>query len=74
MKAASGQVTVTGEGSFNITQRLGMATVLGVTHKPTQVQVDGTVTTNWDYLFPQTKLVIQNMTTDLNQPVTLAWN
>ncbi|KAF8532453.1 glycoside hydrolase family 31 protein [Gautieria morchelliformis] len=73
MKAASGEVTITQEGSFNIAQRLGMVTVLGVINRPTQVQVDGTVTKNWDYLVPQNKLVIRNMTTDLNQHVTLAW-
>jgi hypothetical protein len=73
MKAVLGEVTITCEGSFNIYQRLGVATVLGVTGTPTQVQVDGTTTKHWDLLVPQNKLVIQNMTMDLNQRVTLAW-
>lgn len=73
MKATPGEVTITPDGSFDIAQKLGMVTVLGVGQKPTQVQVDGTTTKDWVYLVPQEKLVIQNMTANLNRPVSLAW-
>ena len=73
MKGTSGGVTITPRGTFNIAQRLGAVTVLGVKQKPTQVRVDGMFTMNWEYLAPQDKLVIHNMTTNLNNPVGLSW-
>ena len=73
MRATDGEVSITRGGSFDIDQRLGMVTVLGVVREPTHVQVNGAISTSWEYLAPQDELVVRNMTADLNNHVTLSW-
>ncbi|KAF8587489.1 glycoside hydrolase family 31 protein [Ramaria rubella] len=73
MEARSGEVVVTRSGSFNIAQQLATVTILGVTSKPPEVQVNGKTISGWEYLAAQDKILIQNLAVNLNDRVTVTW-
>jgi len=70
--ASSGQVTIEPKGSYNIAQKLAQVTVLG-TKKPTSVTLQGAQTKSWQFMDAQEKLVVSNVSVDLNKPITLKW-
>ena len=71
--AIHGKVTITRRGTFNIEQILGAITLLGVQRKPTHVLINGKALGEWTYLAPQAKVVVQNITVNLNNRVTITW-
>ncbi|KAF8587460.1 glycoside hydrolase family 31 protein [Ramaria rubella] len=73
MEARSGEVVVTRSGSFNIAQQLATVTILGVTSKPREVQVNGKTISGWEYLAAQDKVLLQNLAANLNDRVTVTW-
>jgi alpha-glucosidase len=67
------QVVITGDGSFDVKQRLRDITVLGVSTKPSFVLVDGKKVAEWYYVASKWKLVAQGLNIDLNIRVAVQW-
>ncbi|KAH7909434.1 glycoside hydrolase family 31 protein [Hygrophoropsis aurantiaca] len=72
-RVKNGALNIETEGVYDIKQRLETVTVLGV-HQPTQVTLQGQGIQGWTYLEAQQKLVVSNVTIDLNQGITLQWS
>ncbi|KAH8111170.1 glycosyl hydrolases family 31-domain-containing protein [Phellopilus nigrolimitatus] len=67
-----GQLTAKSEGTFEISQKLEQVTVLGV-KKPSLVALEGKNIASWEFFESQEKLVVSNLTIDLNKPMNLTW-
>ncbi|KAF8879211.1 glycoside hydrolase family 31 protein [Gymnopilus junonius] len=70
---ARNELTISGEGSFLVEQRLEEVTILGVGSKPRSVAVNGEVTKEWTYAPENGELVLGGLRADLNGPLSLKW-
>ncbi|KDR73230.1 hypothetical protein GALMADRAFT_251812 [Galerina marginata CBS 339.88] len=73
-KATKNEVTITGHGGFQVSQKLQDITVLGVGKKPSSVSINGQKLQNWTYVPEQGELVALAVNANLNQPLSLKWN
>ncbi|KAF8510825.1 glycosyl hydrolases family 31-domain-containing protein [Hysterangium stoloniferum] len=73
IRAAPGNVVLSGQGSFKIEQELSKITVLGIQQKPSRVELNGKTVQGWQYLSAQDKLVVSSINANLNQHNTLSW-
>ncbi|KAF8629789.1 hypothetical protein AX17_005568 [Amanita inopinata Kibby_2008] len=71
--AASNQVKINSNGSFQVGQKLDDITVLGMTSRPKSVQMNGKSVKDWTYYKQQGKLVASGLGADLNQHMVLRW-
>ncbi|KIL65252.1 glycoside hydrolase family 31 protein [Amanita muscaria Koide BX008] len=71
--ASVGEVSIKGEGTFQIEQNLEEATILGVSTPPESVSLNGKAVGGWEYFEQQKRLVVSGLATDLNSPVLLQW-
>ncbi|KAK7679938.1 hypothetical protein QCA50_016884 [Cerrena zonata] len=70
--AQQGSLSVSHHGTFKVTQRLDTVTILG-SKRPTAVHLNG-ARTKFQYIGAQQKLILNNLSVDLNKPVSLLWN
>ncbi|KAG8862460.1 hypothetical protein FRB96_001531 [Tulasnella sp. 330] len=73
--ATNGKVIVKSNGDYTVNQRLEIVTLLGITHKPSVMKVNGTPVGGWTYSVGQEKVVLSNAGWDLNEATTtLSWS
>jgi alpha-glucosidase len=67
---------IRGEGTFAVTQPLGVITVLGVDPRPRRVRINGVKVPyqKWDYTPVVQRLVISGLTIDLNERSAVTWD
>ncbi|KAJ4469268.1 glycoside hydrolase family 31 protein [Lentinula aciculospora] len=70
------QLHISSRGNFTVRQKLQQITILGVTVKPTQVSVGETNVVgvdSWQFLPELQKLVVSDVSVDLNSAQTISW-
>jgi len=74
-QATKDSVIIHSKGSFHIEQKLDTLTILGISSKPNGVSVGGksVKSDNWTFAAAQQKLVLGDLTLDLNQDSTISW-
>jgi alpha-glucosidase len=60
-------------GSFNVSQMVESITILGAMKQPQNVSVQEETVSSWEFLADLQKLVIKNITVDLNVPQVIQW-
>ncbi|KAG6827387.1 hypothetical protein H0H92_011985 [Tricholoma furcatifolium] len=67
------EVLVTNYGTFRILQQLSDIIVLGVSRRPDVVYLNDEIVDTWEYVSGNAKLMVQNLNSDLNNPLRLHW-
>lgn len=71
--AAKSSLSITGQGSFTVAQKLETVTILGA-QKPQVVTAQGKQVHSWQFIDARDELVISNLAVDFNSPATIAWH
>ncbi|KAJ3793712.1 glycosyl hydrolases family 31-domain-containing protein [Lentinula aff. detonsa] len=71
--ATTNQLHISSDGNFTVEQTLQQITILGVNEKPVKVSVSGENIENWQFMSGLQKLVISNVSIDLNSAQTVSW-
>ena len=69
----TGELTIGSAGDFQAQEKLNSITILGAS-KPGVVTIQGKSTEGWQYSEAQERLVISNVSLDLNSPTTISWH
>jgi alpha-glucosidase len=74
-KAQAKSLEIGGQGAFRIIQHLGVITLLGIDKNPKRVRLDGAVvpSRNWVYDSAVQRLVVSDLSIDLNGQSTVTW-
>ncbi|KAI8981316.1 glycosyl hydrolases family 31-domain-containing protein [Trametes punicea] len=73
-KARKGEVTIATKGDFAVTQKLETITVLGAgSAKPHVVKLNGKGVENWEFDEGLERLIVKEISVDLNKSTTLSW-
>ncbi|KAJ6553086.1 glycosyl hydrolases family 31-domain-containing protein [Mycena capillaripes] len=72
IQAGMDAVNISSSGAFHIVQKLAEVTILGVAQRPAAVLVGGQVK-NFTYAASQQKLVVSELSVDLNLGTTIEW-
>jgi alpha-glucosidase len=69
------QLKILGEGTFGVTQPLGVITVLGVDRRPRRVRLNGVDVPfrKWVYASVVQRLVVSDISIDLNERSAVTW-
>ncbi|KAF8177576.1 glycosyl hydrolases family 31-domain-containing protein [Mycena galopus ATCC 62051] len=70
--ASNDTVKITSAGAFHVAQKLAEVTILGVANQPRSVTVGGYMQ-SFSYAAKQEKVVISNVSVDLNVGTTIKW-
>ncbi|THG94552.1 hypothetical protein EW026_g6944 [Hermanssonia centrifuga] len=70
--ARKGAVTISGNGSFDVKEKLDSITILG-TAAPSAVSVQGKEVHSWEHMQAQQKLVVTGLGLSLNDQITISW-
>lgn len=71
--AKTGELSISGAGDFSVQEKLDTVTVLGAA-KPTAVLVQGKSAQSWEYSDDQERLVISNLSLNLNILSSITWH
>ncbi|KAJ7896486.1 glycosyl hydrolases family 31-domain-containing protein [Mycena leptocephala] len=70
--ATKNTVKISSAGTFRVLQKLAEVTILGITTKPAMILVSGKATT-FTYASAQQKVVVSELSVDLNKFTTIEW-
>ncbi|KAK1226755.1 hypothetical protein PQX77_010251 [Marasmius sp. AFHP31] len=71
--ASDNQLQIRADGEFTIGQQLEEITILGVSERPSEVTVQNSAITTWEYDEGLEQIKLSNLTIDLNGNQDIAW-